>query len=166
MHVQLRPWQIGDIQPLSILANNPHIAAMLRDAFPQPYKIEHATAWVERQLQQPGQSFAIVVDGAFAGGIGMEPRYDVYRHSVEIGYWLGQLYWGRGIAAKAIGLLVAHIWQQVPAVQRIEALVFAPNIASQKALQKNDFVHEGTRRNAVIKNGVLLDDHIWALLRT
>lgn len=165
MNVQLRPWQADDVEPLALLANNPLIAAMVRDAFPHPYTLQDAHAWVARQMEQPGHTFVITADGAFAGGIGMEPRHDVYRHTVEIGYWVGQPFWGRGIVTRAIGLLCSHIWQQLPHIHRIEALVFATNIASQKALRKNGFLQEGIRQRAVYKNGTFLNDGIWALLR-
>ncbi|HMO32750.1 MAG TPA: GNAT family N-acetyltransferase [Lacibacter sp.] len=166
MNVHLREWRTSDIPVLTQLANNPAVAAPLRDAFPHPYTEEHARTWVEFQQQQEvPHAFVIEVDGAFAGGTGLERRTDIYRGTVEIGYWLGEPFWGRGIASRAIGLLCDYIWHHLPDVHRIEALVFAHNTASQRVLAKNGFVQESYRRRAVTKDGQLFDDTVWVLLR-
>jgi RimJ/RimL family protein N-acetyltransferase len=167
MHIRIRPWQPEDLETLVQLANNPRIAANVRDSFPQPYTNEAGTAWIESQRhKQPYTSFAIEVDGQFAGGIGVEPKADIYRCSMELGYWLGEPYWGKGIATAAIGQLCNYVWNTYPDIVRLYAEVFAHNTSSMRALEKNGFQLEGIRKKAAVKNGVILDDYVWVLLRS
>lgn len=166
MNIQLRPWSPDDLDRLVQLANNPNIAANVRDRFPHPYTREVGMAWIESQRnKQPFSSFAIEVDGQFAGGIGVEAKEDIYRCSMELGYWLGEPYWGKGIATKAIDQLCTYVWNTFPEVVRLYAEVFAHNKGSMRALEKNGFILESIRKKAAIKNGVILDDYVWVKLR-
>ncbi len=166
MNIQIRPWQREDLDTLVQLANNPKIAANVRDRFPQPYTKEAGIMWIESQLnKEPFSSFAIEVDGQFAGGIGVEAKEDIYRCSMELGYWLGEPYWGKGVATVAIGQLCTYVWKAYPAVVRLYAEVFAHNTGSMRALEKNDFSLESIRKKAAIKNGVILDDYVWVKFR-
>jgi [ribosomal protein S5]-alanine N-acetyltransferase len=162
MNVQLRPWLANDMEPLAQLANSKIIWDNVKDYFPHPYTIENAKQWLSLNVGiTPVLNFVIEVDGYFAGSIGMVPKTDVYRCNMEIGYWLGQPYWGKGIATKAIALMCRFILREYPHINRIYAEVFETNKASMRALEKNDFVLECIRKKAVIKNGVLLDDWVW-----
>jgi [ribosomal protein S5]-alanine N-acetyltransferase len=88
---------------------------------------------------------------------------DVYRESIEIGYFIGEPFWGKGIATKAVGKMLGHIEKNF-AVSRIYAEVFEHNKASMNVLRKNGFYLEGIRKKAVIKDGVVMDDYVWAKL--
>ncbi len=103
---------------------------------------------------------AITVDGYIAGSIGILPKEDVYRKSLEIGYFLGENYWGKGIATIAVSLLLDYICNKFDVV-RIYAEVFEHNTASMKVLEKNGFHLEGIREKSVVKNNVLMNDHVW-----
>ena len=103
---------------------------------------------------------AVVYNGNIAGSIGVMEKEDVYRKSIEIGYFLGERYWGKGIATTAVGLLVEYIKNNFDVI-RIYAEVFSHNAASMKVLEKNGFHLEGVRKKAVIKNNVLMDDFVW-----
>lgn len=162
MNIIIRPWKNTDAEPLVQLANNKKIWNNLRDYFPHPYTAKDARAWLDfnNGLTSP-LHFVIEVNGQFAGGIGMLPKTDVYKCNMEIGYWLGEPFWGKGIATKAIALICDLIAKEYPHINRIYAEVFENNKASMRALEKNGFVLESVRKKAVFKNNVLLDDHVW-----
>src|SRR5881397_113257 len=99
----LRPFRDGDQADIVRQANNPNVARHLRDRFPQPYTWKDAEEWIEHAAKQsPALNFAICVEGRVVGGIGLMPGTDIHRVSAEVGYWLGEPFWGRGIAACAL----------------------------------------------------------------
>jgi RimJ/RimL family protein N-acetyltransferase len=166
MHLTIRPWQNNDLQPLVALANNKKIFDNVRDYFPHPYTLKDAEDWLAlNEGITPALNFAIEVDGRLAGSIGMVPKQDVNRCNMEIGYWLGEPYWNKGIASKAIELMVELIWNIHHHINRIYAEVFEHNKASMEALKKNGFVLESIRKKGVIKNNVMLDDYVWVKFR-
>ncbi len=162
MQVRLRPWKNTDIIPLAAIANNKKIWDSVRDYFPHPYAIKNAEEWIAMQDEKkPVTHFAIEVDAKLAGGTGVILKEDVYRCSAEIGYWLGEEFWGKGIATEAIRQLMEKIIKDYPDVIRVYAETFAFNKASMKVLEKNGFHLESIRKKAVIKNGILTDDYVW-----
>ncbi|HTH30175.1 MAG TPA: GNAT family N-acetyltransferase [Lacibacter sp.] len=164
--VKLRPWIENDLAPLVSLANNKEIYDQVRDLFPHPYTLEDGKYWLSVNVGiTPVLNFVIEVDGQFAGSIGMVPQTDVYRCNMEIGYWLGQAFWGNGVATKAVELIVNLIWHQYPHVQRIYANTYESNEASQQVLRKNDFILECVHKKGVIKNNKLLDEYVWVKFR-
>ncbi len=167
MEVCIRPWLQTDLEPLLLLANNKKITDNLRDFFPHPYTKADAEEWLSFNTGvNPVTNFVIEADGYFAGAIGVMPKTDVYRKSIEIGYWLGEPYWGKGIVSNAIHLMLQKIWRDYPHVNRVYAEVFEHNKASMRVLEKNGFHLESIRKQAVIKNNMLLDDYVWVLLRS
>jgi [ribosomal protein S5]-alanine N-acetyltransferase len=165
MKVIIRPWKKEDKAPLLKLVNNKKIWDNVRDRLPFPYSEKDADEWLKLNVGvTPVLNFVIEVDGKFAGSIGMVPKEDVHRCNMEIGYWLGEPYWNKGAATKAIALMVAHIWKEYPDVVRIYADVYEHNKASMKALEKNGFHLEAIHKKAVIKNNVLLDEYVWVKL--
>ena len=159
--VQIRPWKPEDAGPLAAICNNKKIWLNVRDTFPHPYTVGNAVEWIAFTLnQKPVKNMAVVYNGNIAGSIGVMEKEDVYRKSIEIGYFLGERYWGKGIATTAVGLLVEYIKNNFDVI-RIYAEVFGHNAASMKVLEKNGFHLEGVRKKAVIKNNVLMDDYVW-----
>lgn len=162
--IVLRPWQQEDAQALAAIANNRKVWDNVRDYFPTPYTVLDAMNWLESiRKVRPILNFAILYQGRIAGNIGIVPKEDVYRMNVEIGYFIGEEFWGKGIATEATRLLVEYIEQEFSIV-RIYAEVFETNKASMRVLQKNGFYLEGIRRKAVIKNGEIMDDYVWVKL--
>jgi RimJ/RimL family protein N-acetyltransferase len=162
--IVLRPWQKEDAQALAAIANNRKVWDNVRDFFPTPYTVLDAEQWLDSiRKTRPFLNFAILYQGRIAGNIGIVPKEDVYRMSVEIGYFIGEEFWGKGIATEATRLLVEYIEQEFTIV-RIYAEVFETNKASMRVLQKNGFYLEGIRRKAVIKNGEIMDDYVWVKL--
>ena len=167
MQVLLRPWSFADVNDLSTLANNRKIWDNVRDYFPHPYTRQKAEEWVSLHHQKkPVTHFAIEAAGKLAGGISILQKEDIYRCSAEIGYWIGEPYWGRGIATEAISLMVNITWEMYPEVVRIYAEVFPGNIGSARALEKNGFTLECIRKNSCVKNGIIGDDMVFVKLRT
>jgi [ribosomal protein S5]-alanine N-acetyltransferase len=163
--VTIRPWVHDDATALAAGINNKKIWDNLRDYIPYPYSLADARDYIA--LQQginPVQNFAILYDGVLAGGVGIVLLQDVYRKTAEIGYWIAEAYWGRGIATAAVNLVTAYAWATFDIV-RLQAEVFDYNKASMKVLEANGYVQEAIHRRAVIKNGVLLDAHTWVCLR-
>lgn len=159
----LRQWQRGDEESLAHHANNPKIWNNVRNYFPHPYTIKHAFEWVNYSSEEPN-SFAIVVAGNAVGGITLVAKDDIYVKNMEIGYWLGEEFWGRGIMTDAIKRTVVHGFQNSD-VHRIYAGIFEYNIASKRALEKAGFEHEATLKQAVFKNGQFWDDLVYTIRR-
>ena len=161
----IREWRRGDEEALARHANNPNVARNMRDRFPHPYTSADAQWWIAHaSAQSPSTDFAIVVDGEAAGGIGFILQEDVARRSVEIGYWLGEAYWGRGIATDAVRALSEHIFANFD-ICRIYSTVFELNPASIRVLEKAGYAYEGRQRKAVTKNGETLDVLMYALIK-
>lgn len=163
MNFILRPWHADDADDLVRYADNPEIAKNLRDAFPHPYTMENAVSFIGMASKSPS-IFAIEIEGHACGGIGLHPQQDIYRLNAEMGYWLGQPFWGHGIITEAIARMVEFGFAHLP-VDRIFAIPFGSNTASQRVLEKNGFVLEAHLYHTIIKNGKLEDELIYAVRR-
>jgi RimJ/RimL family protein N-acetyltransferase len=164
MDVRLRKLREEDIPILTKLANNEKVSINLRDAFPSPYTIEDAKVFIDMvNSQTPVTTFAIEYNGDYVGNIGIVVGSDVYRKSAEIGYFLGEPYWNKGIMTKAVKLMIDFGFEALDIV-RIHTGVFEFNTASQRVLEKCGFVKEGISRKAVLKNGKFWDEIRYALL--
>lgn len=160
----IRPYTLNDLDALVEHANDPEVAAMLRDRFPHPYTRECGQQFLAAATaQDPPESFAIDVDGVAIGGIGVHPCDDVMRHSAEIGYWVGRKFWGRGLASAALLAVVGHVFRE-GRFCRLNAHTFEGNDASGRVLEKAGFVCEGRLRKAVFKGGRLLNAVLYGLV--
>jgi len=162
--VTLREFTPGDAPAMARLANNHKISMNVRDGFPHPYALEDAERFLQMvQGFQPVQFFAIEFEEVYAGNISVCKERDVYRKSAEIGYFLGEPFWNRGIMTRAVNLACAYGFRELDII-RIHTGVFAYNLASQRVLEKCGFVREGVFRNAVIKEGRICDEVRYARL--
>ena len=163
----LRPWQRADIEAVAEAADNPNIAANLRNIFPSPYTLADAKWFVEDSIAQ-GETRqlmrAIAVNGRAAGSISVARKDDVYEKSAELGYWLAEDYWGRGIMTEAVRQICREAFDRFD-ILRIFAEPFAENLGSRRVLEKAGFVCEGTMRRGVYKNGRVPSYCMYALLR-
>lgn len=165
MAILIRQWNLNDLDNLVLYANNINIWNNLRNYFPYPYTEEHGKAWLEKNIgTEPVLNFAIDKDGEAIGGIGIILNSDVYVMSAEISYWLGEPFWGLGIATEAVRQMIEYVFYYFDIV-RVYGEVFENNKASMRVLEKNGFYLEGVRRKAVLKNAVLMDDYIWVKIR-
>jgi [ribosomal protein S5]-alanine N-acetyltransferase len=161
---RVRLWQPGDAKSIVRHANNINVAKQLRDRFPHPYTHAHALAFL-RQVAAAAHptNFAIEVDGEAAGAIGFVAGSDVERYSAEIGYWLGEQYWGRGIVTEALTLVTDHAFRSFNLL-RLFALPFADNAASARVLEKAGYVREGILKSSAVKYGLPRDQCIYATI--
>lgn len=164
--VVIREWRGGDAADLALQANDRRVWINMRDAFPHPYGIEDAERFIEMALRKSPPSFlAIESSGRIAGGVGYSLHKDVERVGAEVGYWLGHEFWGRGIGTAALRALTSHAFRVHPELRRLYAVPFAWNPASARVLQKAGYRCEGTLRQSAVKDGQILDQWMYAILR-
>lgn len=157
---------MADADHLAIMANNIKIWNQVRNAFPQPYWYMDAVRYIEKTTQQdPLTTFCIEVDGKCAGVCGLKLQSDFFHRSAEIGFWIGEKYWGRGIMSAVVPALSNWGFDEFPHLNRQFAYVLESNPASMRLLEKAGFVQEAVLKQAADKKGKLLDLHIWARLR-
>lgn len=164
---ELVKWELSFIEDLVKNANNNNIAKNLRNVFPNPYTIEHAKGWIEfcnNVDENIVYNRAILIDGTVAGNIGIDIKDDVYCKNAELGYWLGEDYWGKGIISRAIVQICKYVFENYDVV-RIFAESFASNIGSQRALEKAGFKLEGVMEKSVYKNNQIQDSYMYALTK-
>jgi RimJ/RimL family protein N-acetyltransferase len=171
MTIDLESWLIrsyspDDVPAVARHADNPRVAANLRDRFPHPYTEDHAREWIGHCLEQrPERNFAIATAREVIGGIGLELQQDVHRRSAEIGFWLAEPYWGQGIMTRVLRAMTDYALVQFDLI-RLFAMVFEFNPASARVLEKAGFAFEGRLRMSVIKNGRVLDQLLYAYVRS
>ena len=162
----VREWRLEDAASLAQHANDRRIWLNMRDAFPHPYTIADATAFLGIAVaMQPRTWFAVAVDDRAVGGIGYTRHGDVERIGAEIGYWLGTAFWGRGIMTAALQAVTAYAFRGHPELRRIYAVPYATSTASAHILEKAGYRLEGRMRQSAIKDGHVLDQLMYAILR-
>lgn len=163
--ISIRSFTKKDIKSLPALCNNRKIWNNVRDYFPHPYTEKDAEDYVSFCLnQRPTQNFAIILDGELVGSIGVIIQSDVYSHSGEIGFWIAEKYWGKGIATKAVKLIIKYAFEELN-LKRVFASVFDFNKASQKVMEKCGFQLECIAQKAYVKNAVIGDEYRYFLLK-
>ncbi|HCT70544.1 MAG: GNAT family N-acetyltransferase [Lentimicrobium sp.] len=161
----LRKWQLSDLESLMKHADNRKIADRLTDKFPHPYTRESGEGFLKMAMEKdPPSVFAIDVDGEAVGCIGIFPQDDIHRLNAEMGYWLSESYWGRGIMTAAICRMVDYGFKTFD-ISRIYARPFGSNPASQRVLGKAGFSLEARFEKVLIKNGELLDEVVYGIRR-
>ena len=158
----VRSWHPSDAESLQRHADHGHVARHLRDRFPHPYTMDHARGFLDWVSHQPSPSvWAIAVGDEAVGGIGIERHGDVERVSAEIGYWLGEAHWGRGVVTEALVAVTEWVFEQYD-LTRLFAVPFADHVASIRVLEKAGYVREGVMRQSAIKDGVIRDQALYA----
>jgi len=161
----VRSWEWRDREAIVRYANNRNVSINLRDRFPYPYTDRDARNWLDAVVGlEPETNFAIDVAGEAVGGIGYTMQYDVDRRSAEIGYWLGEEFWGRGIATEAVIVVTSHAFANHD-LCRVFAHVFDWNPASARVLEKAGYAFEGRMRKSVTKEGQTIDQLMYAMIR-
>ncbi|MBL7897096.1 MAG: GNAT family N-acetyltransferase [Crocinitomicaceae bacterium] len=164
MNCVIRPWKLSDLESLVKYANNPAVAKNMTDGFPHPYTKESGEKFLSMAMNAPDRVFAIEVNDEAVGGIGVHPLSDIMRKNAELGYWLAEPFWGKGIVVNAIGQIVPLAFENLD-IDRIFARPFGTNLASQRVLEKAGFKFEARFEKTIIKNGVLLDELYYAIRR-
>ena len=163
MQFTLRSWKPDDLDSLVLYGNNPHIAQYLTDKFPNPYTPEKAKAFIAHNTKEKTPNvLAIDVEGEAVGAIGIHPQSDIECKNAEMGYWLAEPFWGKGIMSEAIQHMVNYGFQHWD-INRIFARPFGTNIGSQRALEKAGFVLEARFSKTFFKKGEYLDELVYAV---
>ena len=161
----IRDWNMDDLPSLVRHADNKNIAAWMRDGFSHPYTTESGMNFIKAATNNPDNLFlAIEVEHEAVGGVGVHLLSDVYRKTGEIGYWLSEEYWGRGIITDAVRTLVPLVFERYDII-RLQAGVYEENHASMRILEKCGFIREAVHKKAICKNGKIMDEYLYTKFR-
>jgi ribosomal-protein-alanine N-acetyltransferase len=175
----VRRYKLTDAQSSSKAANNANVSKFMRNVFPFPYTVADAETWISMcnaKSDVPNYHFAITnpTTGDVIGGIGCTPEKDVQCRSAELGYWISEDYWGKGVMSEVVPAFMEWIFQEVKVrdkdenelgLTRVWASVVDQNEGSMKVLTKAGFLYEGRMRASVWKYGVVMDQHLYAMTR-
>lgn len=167
MDISIRAWLMNDAADLAAAVNNKKIQDNLRDGLPYPYTLEDAKAFIEAMLEAEKDmqyTWAIAVDGKAIGSIGVFRKDNVHRRTAEMGYYVAEAYWGKGIGTKAVKDACEYIFKNTDII-RIFAEPYSTNTASCRILEKAGFTCEGTLRKNAVKNGKILDMKMYAIIK-
>jgi len=157
-NIKLRPLRLTDATRIVELANNEKISRNLRDGFPNPYTLPDAESFLAKFTDQDTVTlFGIEYNGEHVGNISLQPGQDIYRKSAEIGYFIGEPYWNKGIVTTAVNMITEYGFNRLGII-RIHTGVFEYNIASQRVLEKCGFTKEGVFRKSVFKQNRIWDE--------
>lgn len=165
MGYELRRLGIEDAEQLAKVANNKEVARFLRVAFPHPYTLQDAREYISyAENSKDDVVLGIFIENKACGCICARIRSDVYAKSCELGYWLAQEHWGKGIMTSAVKAFCEFVFENYD-VNRIDAEIFADNTASKRVLEKAGFELEGVHKKKVYKYGEFADELIYALVK-
>lgn len=165
--ITIREWKIGDAAELSAALNNKNVMDNLRDGLPYPYTVDDALFYINSCLAADKNEqfcFVIVYNDEVVGSIGIFRQGNIHFRTAELGYYIGEKFWGKGITTEAVRLACKHVFDNTDIV-RIFAEPFAENIGSCRVLEKNGFVLEGILHKNAYKNGEFRDMKMYALVR-
>lgn len=164
--IELRQYQLKEADALANMANNRNIWLNLRNVFPHPYTVEDGERYISMCLaQQPNTVFGIWYQNQLVGSIGLHLQHDVYSHSAELGYFIGEPYWNKSIATIAVARMLQYGWEDLQ-LYRIFASVFEHNIASMKVLLNNGFQPEGVKGKAIFKDNQFIDEYCYGIIKS
>lgn len=164
----IRKWRLSDAADLAAALSNKKILDNLRDGLPYPYTEQDGAAYISAMLSADENetfAFAITVDGKAIGSIGAFRQGNIHKQTAELGYYIAEGYWGKGIMTEAVKQLCAYVFEKSD-ILRIYAEPFANNTASCRVLEKAGFRYEGTLRSNAVKNGNVVDMKMYSLLKS
>ena len=168
MICRIRKWELSDATDLAAALSNKKIQDNLRDGLPYPYPEQDGTDYISAMLSADENeifAFAITVDEKLVGSIGIFRQGNIHRQTAELGYYIAEDYWGRGIMTEAVRQICRYVFDKSDII-RIYAEPFAYNAASCRVLEKAGFQYEGTLRSNAVKNGEIIDMKMYSLLKT
>lgn len=168
MTCRIRKWKLSDAEDLAMALSNKKIQDNLRDGLPYPYTEQDGMFYISAMLSADENetfAFAIIVDDKAVGSIGVFRQGNIHRQTAELGYYIAEEYWGKGIMTEAVIQICEYVFEKSDII-RIYAEPFAYNAASCRVLEKAGFQYEGTLRSNAVKNGKVIDMKMYALLKT
>ena len=167
MKCRIRKWELSDAKDLAAALSNKKVQDNLRDGLPYPYTEQDGKEFISAMLSADENetfAFAITVDNMVLGSIGIFRQGNIHRQTAELGYYIAEEYWGKGIMTEAVKQICAYVFAKSDII-RIYAEPFAYNIASCRVLEKVGFQYEGTLRSNAVKNGKVIDMEMYSLLK-
>lgn len=167
MICKIRKWELSDAADLASALSNKKVQDNLRDGLPYPYTEQDGMDYISAMLsanENDTFAFAITVDNKVIGSIGVFRQENIHRQTAELGYYIAEEYWGRGIMTEAVRQICEYVFDKSDMI-RIYAEPFAYNDASCRVLEKAGFQYEGTLRSNAVKNGKVIDMKMYALLK-
>lgn len=167
MKCRIRKWELSDARDLAATLSNKKVQDNLRDGLPYPYTEQDGKDFISAMLSADEDetfAFAITVDNTVIGSIGIFRQENIHRQTAELGYYIAEEYWGKGIMTEAVRQICESVFNESDII-RIYAEPFAYNIASCRVLEKAGFQYEGTLRSNAVKNGKVLDMKMYSLLK-
>ena len=167
MKCRIRKWELSDAKDLAAALSNKKVQDNLRDGLPYPYTEQDGKEFISAMLSADENetfAFAITVDNMVIGSIGIFRQGNIHRQTAELGYYIAEEYWGKGIMTEAVKQICEYVFANSDII-RIYAEPFAYNIASCRALEKAGFQYEGTLRSNAVKNGKVIDMKMYSLLK-
>ncbi|MBQ4546266.1 MAG: GNAT family N-acetyltransferase [Oscillospiraceae bacterium] len=168
MNCKIRRWELSDARDLATALSNKKIQDNLRDGLPYPYTEQDGKEFISAMLaanESDTFAFAITVNGKAIGSIGAFRQTNIHNKTAELGYYIAEEYWGKGIMTEAVKQLCDYVFSHTDII-RIYAEPFAYNIGSCRVLEKAGFQYEGTLRSNALKNGNVLDMKMYSKLKT
>ena len=167
MKCSIRKWELSDAKDLAAALSNKKVQDNLRDGLPYPYTEQDGKEFISAMLSADESetfAFAITVDNMVIGSIGIFRQGNIHRQTAELGYYIAEEYWGKGIMTEAVKQICEYVFANSDII-RIYAEPFAYNIASCRVLEKVGFQYEGTLRSNAVKNGKVIDMEMYSLLK-
>ena len=168
MNCKIRRWELSDARDLATAISNKKIQDNLRDGLPYPYTEKDGKEFISTMLaanENDTFAFAITVNGKVIGSIGAFRQTNIHNKTAELGYYIAEEYWGKGIMTEAVKQLCDYVFSHTDII-RIYAEPFSYNIGSCRVLEKAGFQYEGTLRSNALKNGNVLDMKMYSKLKT
>ena len=168
MNCKIRRWELSDARDLATALSNKKIQDNLGDGLPYPYTEQDGKEFISAMLaanENDTFAFAITVNGKAIGSIGAFRQGNIHRQTAELGYYIAEEYWGKGIMTEAVKQLCDYVFSNTDII-RIYAETFAYNIGSCRVLEKAGFQYEGTLRSNALKNGNVFDMKMYSKLKT
>jgi ribosomal-protein-alanine N-acetyltransferase len=163
--IELRDFFDNDIESIAIYANNINVSRYMASRMPYPYTKDDAVWWVETGSKEQGLNYAIDLGGICIGVVGVRFGDLEQQYSAEIGYWIAEDHWGKGIGTEAVSKMTDYILFETKTV-RLSAPVYSPNKASMRVLEKCGYTLEAIHRKAAFKNDEFLDEHVFVKFRS
>ena len=167
MNCKIRKWKLTDAKDIAVALLNKKIQDNLRDGLPYPYSEQDGIDFISSMLsanEDETFAFAITLDDKVIGSIGVFRQQNIHRQTAEMGYYIAEEYWGKGIMTDAVKQICEYVFENSD-ILRIYAEPFAYNTGSCRVLEKAGFQYEGTLRNNAVKNGKVIDMKMYSLLR-
>ncbi len=163
--IELRELVDSDVDSIAICANNFNVSRYMASRMPYPYTRDDAKWWIEIGSKEHGLNYAIDLGGKCIGVVGVRFGECELQYSAEIGYWIAEEHWGKGIGTEAVSKMTEYVFSENNTV-RLSAPVYSPNKASMRVLEKCGYTLEAIHRRAVFKNDEFMDEHVFVKFRS